>query len=340
MKVVLFNAQSVGSSKKRSEISCYVEDNDIDFLFIVETWLHHEGDEAKCFDLCPLNHKIESFPRSSRGGVLALLYKTKYAHFLTFDKSFPFAHSSFEMFKVSYVFRRTYINFFCIYRPPSKNCSESIFFEEFCDFLSYCNTCNGGLCILGDFNFHIDAPQNFNTRKFMHLLDMHGLVQLTSAPTHRGGHILDLVIVRADEHYHLSTSVSNALQSDHLRVASYFRMNFPEFHSVKYINKRNLSGIDNKQFRTDIVSAFSRLSTSSSNDYDAILKNILDEHAPIQRIRLPIRKTTPWFHAFSADISKAKRDRQRAERCWRASGNPVDRELYKRARREVTELIH
>ena len=135
MKVVLFNAQSVGSSNKRSEISCFVEDNDIDFLFIVETWLHHEGDEAKCFDLCPLNYEIKC-------------------------------------------------------------------------------------------------------------------------------------------------------------VTSHFQMNFPESHSVKYINRRNLSGIDSKKFRTDIVSASPGLSTLSSNDFDTILRNILDEHAPIQRIRLPARKTT------------------------------------------------
>ena len=46
-RIALFNAQSVGSSEKRAEISTFVTDTRIDLFFITETWLNHRGDEAK-----------------------------------------------------------------------------------------------------------------------------------------------------------------------------------------------------------------------------------------------------------------------------------------------------
>ena len=52
------------------------------------------------------------------------------------------------------------------------------------------------LIITGDLNFHLDDLQDPETVKFLRILDDHGLVQHVREPTHSGGHILDVVIVR------------------------------------------------------------------------------------------------------------------------------------------------
>ena len=62
--VCLFNAQSVGNSKKRSEIFNFISDYDVDVMLLTETWLRESGDDAKCKDLTPSGHKLFSFPRS------------------------------------------------------------------------------------------------------------------------------------------------------------------------------------------------------------------------------------------------------------------------------------
>ena len=51
--VCLFNARSVGTSRRRSDISTFIQDNNIDIMLLTETWLRPAGDEAKIADLAP-----------------------------------------------------------------------------------------------------------------------------------------------------------------------------------------------------------------------------------------------------------------------------------------------
>ena len=48
--VCLFNARSVGTSRRRSDISTFNQDNGIDIMLLTETWLRPVGDEAKIAD--------------------------------------------------------------------------------------------------------------------------------------------------------------------------------------------------------------------------------------------------------------------------------------------------
>ena len=47
IRIFLFNALSISTSVKRSEINNFILDHQIDVFFIVETWLKGDGDEAK-----------------------------------------------------------------------------------------------------------------------------------------------------------------------------------------------------------------------------------------------------------------------------------------------------
>ena len=49
-----------------------VNDNGVDLLFVTETWLSAQGDEAKTVELAPCGFDVKSFPRQSRsrgGGI-------------------------------------------------------------------------------------------------------------------------------------------------------------------------------------------------------------------------------------------------------------------------------
>ena len=62
LRVALFNARSVNDPLERAEISTFIPDNQVDILFLTESWLIHQGDEARCSDLAPMGYSVCSFP--------------------------------------------------------------------------------------------------------------------------------------------------------------------------------------------------------------------------------------------------------------------------------------
>ena len=70
---------------KRCEISKFVKDNGDDVIFVTETWLSAQGDEAKTVELAPSGFDMKSFPRQSRsrGGRIAIAYKFHFKNFIS-----------------------------------------------------------------------------------------------------------------------------------------------------------------------------------------------------------------------------------------------------------------
>ena len=56
------------------QIHEFISDNDFDVLFLTETWLYDQGDEAYITDMTPDGYQFHSFPRCGRrGGGIALV---------------------------------------------------------------------------------------------------------------------------------------------------------------------------------------------------------------------------------------------------------------------------
>ena len=82
-----------------------------------------------------------------------------------------------------------------VYRPPNK--SKKTFLEEISDLLdSLENKTN--LVICGDFNLHLDNPNDNYVKKFIDVLEHHDLVNQVNLPTSKMNHIIDLVIHTID----------------------------------------------------------------------------------------------------------------------------------------------
>ena len=85
LTMALFNAHSVKNPEKRTEIATFLTEFDVEVLFLTETWLGMRGDEAKCTDLTPPGYCMKSFPHSSRGGGLAVIFRLSFLKHLLYD---------------------------------------------------------------------------------------------------------------------------------------------------------------------------------------------------------------------------------------------------------------
>ena len=118
LRAALFNARLVGTPEKRCEISNYINDNAIDLMFLTETWLRSHGDEAKIADLAPSGCAVKSFLRPSRGGGIAVIFRTSLSSHLTVKADFSFTQNTFELVQTSVTLQPSVWHLFCVYRPP------------------------------------------------------------------------------------------------------------------------------------------------------------------------------------------------------------------------------
>ena len=121
------------------------------------------------------------------------------------------------------------IRILVIYRPPDNN-SCLLFFEEFSRLLEQIAAePSGCLLITGDFNFHMDDPDNANAKRFADLLESYHLKQHVNCGTHTSGHTLDLVITRSDDSLIKDTKVKDPVISDHLAIHCVLSIQKPQF---------------------------------------------------------------------------------------------------------------
>ena len=63
--VASLNVQSVKGNDmacKRCDTSTFIKDNGVDLLFVTETWLSAQGDDAKTVELATSGFDVKSFP--------------------------------------------------------------------------------------------------------------------------------------------------------------------------------------------------------------------------------------------------------------------------------------
>ncbi len=79
-----------------------------------------------------------------------------------------------------------------IYRPPKFNTNV---LTEFAEFLGDVTPKYDKLLVLADFNVHVCCMNDHLAKEFTHLLNAFDFSIRVNAPTHKGGHILDLVLL-------------------------------------------------------------------------------------------------------------------------------------------------
>ena len=308
-------------------------ESNYDVCFVTETWLQDDNpiDKPITEALQTNSHSFINCPRSAttRGGGLGVFYKKS----LKVEVLNHHIHSTFELLLCNIQYRGCSVLAMCLYRPPySSNNRKTVpmFISEFTEVCSTILAKYGDrrLIIVGDFNIHMDEPHSPDTKSFMEILDTFGWQQLVCEATHTSGHILDLCITSDSGTLRLSTPTIDHFISDHAFVSFLINIPKPPIHKL-LVNSRALSRINKDQFRRDLIKLTDQLlATSSITDvnqtalqYDKILKQLLDKHAPLKTRMITPRTCVAWF---DTEAKRLKAKLRKQEKIWRKSKNPED----------------
>ena len=338
---VLLNVRSI--RKKTLLLRDYIVEHDIDLLAITETWLTDDSsDEFYCRDICPEGYKIEQLPRNYAdvGGV-ALVYRRCFK----VKKDVQTIHRSIELINIHITSACNHnLRLVVIYRsPPSleNGFTVRIFLEEFSSFLEGLVLTTSALLVAGDFNFHIDEPNDCDARRFLQVLESFDLIQHVSEVTHKKGHILDLIITRSHEKLVGRCTVDNPFVSDHLVVHSLLDLAKIPLER-KRISSRKIRDIEFSEFcgqleDTRLVRDVAFFSLGDLvYEYNTTLKSLLDSHAPLKTKTITLRPTVLWY---TEELRSEKKKRSALERRWRSSKRECDYSRFKEQCLRVNALI-
>ena len=141
------------------------------------------------------------------------------------------------------------------------------------------------LLIVGDFNIHVNIPNDSKATQFLDLLSSLGLDQHVDKPTHISGNTLDLIITRSFDSL-VSTSPSiDYLFSDHMTVLCDITLKKPP-PKTKIVTYRKIKAIDREKLRGELRSSQLCVNTPDTLDqlvecYNKTLSEALDRHAPV-----------------------------------------------------------
>ena len=196
----------------------------------------------------------------------------------------------------------------------------------------------------------MDNHNNADTIKFSSLLDSHGLTQHVRHPTHKKGHILDIVITRDSETLLTQTPTvfdpalcnqHGHISGDHFAIQFGINLNKPA-RTRKEVSFRRIRNISVQDFANDIKECPALNNTSMPLEelvdaYNTNLKALMDKHAPLCTKVITLRPNAPWY---SDELREAKHEKRRCERTWRRTGLTVHQQLYKDQCRHVNKLLH
>ena len=199
-----------------------------------------------------------------------------------------------------------------VYRPPGTGHAIGLLSEDFSTLLlEGVIVCSEEMLIIGDFNFHMDDTADRYATQFESLLELFNLKQHVTVPTHRSGHILDLVISRKDAEALKVNElvVMEQLISEHKAICFQLNLQKP-LNKRKSVVSRRLRNFDFEAFNKMIISSglladVSDLSLKLMVDsYDNVLCDTMDILASVKSRTIVLHPNAPWYNE---DIGNEKR---------------------------------
>ena len=236
-----------------------------------------------------------------------------------------------------------------VYRPPytkKARYTECHFLEEFSEYLCDLSGKPGTPVIAGDFNLHVERPDDLYPARFLKLLDQFGLIQcVPPVRTHNQGGTLDLVITTREFRDSISsiTVVESGTRSDHYLVKAGISVSLrAPVEEVREIRYRDFNKIVVDDFKADLLNSdlckWSVLCSVSLDDsvalYNSVLLKLMDKHSPV--IVKTVRggdKDKPWM---DEELRVLQRRRRAADRAWRKGKG--EKEVFVNLRSKFTVL--
>ena len=337
VKVGLLNAQSV--KNKALDIIDHVNDNNLDLVALTETWLT-DNDTVHKAELTSNGFTIHSATRKQkRGGGVALLVRSPIHSKRVTDKQLM---KSFEYVEVQLKTKGRNSTVVVLYRPPPNHKNKltvPMFIEEFSNFLEKRITNKENLCILGDFNFHVNNDQNNSAAAFLQVIESFGLTQHVNTATHKKGNILDLVLTRSNDNLVDRLEILDMQMSDHFWI--HCHVNLDKQRCIrKNITVRKIKAINVTSLSTELSDSFNKSELenvdTAVDTYNTILSEAIDKHAPKKSKSVMFHTNAPYYND---EIKAAKRERRAAEKEWRKTKLEVHRQSFVEKREEVNALL-
>ena len=325
---------------KLAGIMAYITDENLDLVFIQETWLR-KSDGHLLTEIREYGYEVITYRKTRRldfGGGVALIYKNGLKIRNVKNKNF----SSFEHIECQLITENGPVKFLNIYRPPysKKNrCTIKKFFEEFSDLLIN-NVASSSLpyFLVGDYNIHVElsggeifpgttvaiAKNIKEATEFTKILHDNNITQLIDNETHILHGTLDLLMTQT-ENIHFTRNVrighkNEICESDHFPVTFSLQLK-PMYKDTKVtISKRNFNDFNSVLFVEEIENELpiERLLGCDVNScaklYDESLRAALDRQCPIVTKTIRSRPRQKWF---DTNLKNLKQRKRAAERKWK-----------------------
>ena len=174
------------------------------------------------------------------------------------------------------------------------------------------------ICIISDFNIHINNGQDNEANIISDIMEAMGLQQYVEFTTHKLGNILDLVFTEVTGKLKVTKGTPGPFLSDHWTVECQLsvRKNESKSKDVSYISYRKLDKININNMVNDI-DFISLLSEQDLNIFitclEQSLRDSLDKHSCILKKKSRGRNRQPWF---TTEIKTQKQRTRTRERIW------------------------
>ena len=228
----------------------------------------------------------------------------------------------------------------CIY-SLCQNPSNSLFLDEFSNFLAENIMKIDNVVIAGDFNIRINNIDDNDAVVFNDMMYALGFDQHVNFPTHIQGNTLDLIFTENQHKLKILQCNQGPFFSDHCAVTCILSINRSDIRQAK-VSYRKLKIVNAVDFMNDmdlhkIMEAEENINTISEI-FDAEANKALDKHAPLKQKAMIIREKKPWY---SEEVQHQKKIFRNRERIWKKYGTPetltalkVERHKYKKMLRK------
>ena len=202
-----------------------------------------------------------------------------------------------------------------IYHPPYSDQSQTTnhdFLDEFTDWIAEYIMNNTNVIILGDFNLHVNDPNDDNAMNFVEKTQALALEHV-KFPTHTPGNMLDLVFTELFKGLKIQQCTQDDYILDHCIIKCNLTIKRPEitrkvlsYHKPKDINIQHMVDSINLNCDDDLDGLVEQ--------FDKALSKALDEVAPIQTKLQTVYRSMPWF---TDEVKECKQFMRRREKIWR-----------------------
>ena len=238
-KIGVFNAQSVGN--KGAVVCNRIASERLDVCAVVETW-HDTSDSPILIACTPPGYRYLEKARSrsdadainllpNHGGICLFALSTISIREVPLQ-----SYTSCEVLAIYMSGAQRHSIVVTIYRPGTVTVTNA-FIVDMADILERLSTFTCPIVIVGDINIHLDDEASLHTVGFMSLLEQHGLVQHVTSPTHRDGHVLDVIITSVDRRCSVNVEPAG-LMSDHSFITAEVNLCFQHNPPGRAIRRR------------------------------------------------------------------------------------------------------